>query len=138
MKTVKLYRPIGLTEMQLIAESNFKAFPPRLEWQPIFYPVLNQAYAEQIAFEWNTPDTFSGYCGIVTAFDVRADFINKYEIQNVGAAIHDELWIPSNELAKFNSNIVGTIEIVNVFFGENYIPSKNVLVENILNRFKIK
>jgi hypothetical protein len=58
MKTLKLYRPVGLREMELIAESNFKAFPPRLEWQPIFYPVLNHAYAEQIALEWNTPDSF--------------------------------------------------------------------------------
>ncbi|MBK5721430.1 hypothetical protein JGH11_11150 [Dysgonomonas sp. Marseille-P4677] len=61
-----LYRPVGLKELQLIIDLDFKAFPPRLEWQPIFYPVLNQEYAEQIAEKWNTKDEFSGYCGIVT------------------------------------------------------------------------
>ncbi len=75
MKTTKLYRPVGLKEMELITESDFKSFPPRLDWQPIFYPVMNQEYAEQIAKEWNTPDEFSGYCGIVTAFDVNSDYL---------------------------------------------------------------
>ncbi|WP_431215309.1 hypothetical protein ACQ86N_11730 [Puia sp. P3] len=41
MKTIKLYRPVGLRELELIQHSGWKGFPPRLEWQPIFYPVLN-------------------------------------------------------------------------------------------------
>ncbi len=49
-----LYRPVGLFEYQIIKESGFKKFPPRLYWQPIFYPVLTQQYAEKIAKEWNT------------------------------------------------------------------------------------
>ena len=44
-----LFRPVGLKELELIAESGWRAFPPRLEWQPFFYPVLNVEYAEQIA-----------------------------------------------------------------------------------------
>ena len=69
MKTT-LYRPVGLKEMELNVASGWRKFPLRLEWQPIFYPVLNQQYAEQIALDWNTKDEFSGYCGIVTAFDI--------------------------------------------------------------------
>jgi hypothetical protein len=46
-----LYRPIGRKEYDLIKQSDFKEFPPRLNWQPIFYPVLNQEYAEKIAGE---------------------------------------------------------------------------------------
>lgn len=38
---MKLYRPVGLRELELIAKADFKAFPPRLPEQPIFYPVLN-------------------------------------------------------------------------------------------------
>ena len=48
-----LYRPVNRAELDLIAVSNFKAFPPRLPEQPIFYPVLNESYAEQITVEWN-------------------------------------------------------------------------------------
>lgn len=119
MKTT-LYRPIGLQELQLIIDLAFKAFPPRLEWQPIFYPVLNQEYAEQIAEKWNTKDEFSGYCGIVTKFDLPTDYLQKYEVHNVGGFIHNELWIPSEELNEFNSKIVGQIEIVKVFKGDNF------------------
>src|SRR5712691_11101960 len=54
--TVTLYRPVGQKEMDLIAESNYRRFPPRLPQQPIFYPVLNEEYATQIARDWNTKD----------------------------------------------------------------------------------
>jgi len=57
--TTTLYRPVGLKELQLIIEFDYKKIPPRLEWQPIFYPVLNQEYAEQIAYKWNTGDEAS-------------------------------------------------------------------------------
>lgn len=70
MKTITLYRPTGLKELRLIINAAYKAFPPRLAWQPVFYPVLNQNYAEQIAREWNTQDEFSGYGGIVTRFGI--------------------------------------------------------------------
>lgn len=124
MKTT-LYRPIGLKELQLIIGLDFKAFPPRLEWQPIFYPVLNQEYAEQIAEKWNTKDEFSGYCGIVTKFDLSTDYLQKYEVHNVGGFTHNELWVPSEDLNEFNSNIVGQIEIVKVFRGGSFVISAN-------------
>ncbi len=136
MKTITLYRPVGLKEMELIAQSNYSLFPPRLEWQPVFYPVMNQQYAEQIAKEWNTPDEFSGYCGVVTSFDVDKEYLQQFEIQNVGDKTHNELWIPSDELTNFNKNIVDKIKIVNAFFGENYKQSSNLELNTILNNFK--
>ncbi|BAY82632.1 ADP-ribosylation/crystallin J1 [Calothrix parasitica NIES-267] len=48
-ETVTLYRPVGEKELVLIKESGCKQFPPRLPEQPIFYPVLNQEYAIEIA-----------------------------------------------------------------------------------------
>jgi hypothetical protein len=48
-ETTILYRPTGEHELALIAESDYSAFPPRLSWQPIFYPVLFEEYAAQIA-----------------------------------------------------------------------------------------
>jgi hypothetical protein len=36
-ETTKLYRPVGEKELALIAESGYRAFPPRQFWQPIFY-----------------------------------------------------------------------------------------------------
>lgn len=35
-----LYRPVGAKELDLIAASGYREFPPRLPEQPIFYPVI--------------------------------------------------------------------------------------------------
>jgi len=123
MKT--LYRPVGEKELILIAESGFKKFPPRLEWQPIFYPVLNEEYAIEIASNWNTKDAFGNYLGFVTEFEITADEFDKYNIQNVGASHHNELWIPAEKLAEFNKAIVGKIKISKVFIGEKFKQCTN-------------
>ena len=119
--TIRLYRPVGKKELDLIAESGYKGYPPRLIGQPIFYPVMNFDYAAQIAKEWNVVDEFSGYCGFVTAFDIDAKYVSKFEVQNVGGFEHNELWVPSEELQEFNEHIVGKIEISASFYGEKYV-----------------
>ena len=124
METTKLYRPVGVKELQLIKESGWKAFPPRLEWQPIFYPVLNQEYAAQIAKDWNTPDKFSGYAGFVTQFEIPTSYFQKFEVQNVGGKIHNEIWVKSEDLKEFNAQIIGDIKIVQAFYGENFKGQK--------------
>lgn len=115
-----LYRPIGKKEYDLIRQNDFKKFPPRLSWQPIFYPVLNQEYAEKIADEWNTKDENSDYVGIVTRFNINEVYINKFEKHIVGSSMCEELWIPSEELEEFNKNIIGKIEIIKIYYGEKY------------------
>jgi hypothetical protein len=115
---VVLFRPVGKKELELIEEAGFKAFPPRLFHQPIFYPVLNQAYAEQIARDWNTKDEISGYAGFVTKFSVRKEYLDKFSIETVGAqSVHEEYWIPAEDLDEFNQNIVGFIEVISEFHG---------------------
>lgn len=121
-----LYRPVGLKELELIAESGFKAFPPRLPFQPIFYPVLNFDYAEQIARDWNTKDKASSFCGFVTRWILADQFAGKYEVQTVGARNHQELWIPAEELEEFNQHIVGRIEIVNSYYGEAFVGKRDL------------
>ena len=107
-----LYRPVGQAEYDLIAWSDFTRFPPRLPEQPIFYPVLNQQYAHEIAQKWNTRYADSGYKGYVTRFRIDDAFISRYAVQTVGAGYHQELWIPAEELEEFNRHILGKIEII--------------------------
>ena len=115
-----LYRPVGVKELELIAASEFKAFPPRLYFQPIFYPVLNFAYAEQIARDWNTKDQASGFAGFVTQFEVADEYIGRYEVQTVGASQHQELWIPAEELDELNQHIINRIEVVASYYGSQF------------------
>ncbi len=98
--------------MELIRSTGFRAFPPRLPEQPFFYPVLNEEYATQIARDWNTKDERSGFVGYVLRFEVNNDFLGRYEIHVAGNSTHREYWIPANDVAEFNRNIVGTIEKV--------------------------
>jgi hypothetical protein len=107
-----LYRPVGPNELKLIEASGWKKFPPRLLEQPIFYPVLNEEYAIQIARDWNVPASGSGY---VTRFEVDEEYLKKFERQVVGDEIHEELWVPAEELEEFNNNIVGAITITKEF-----------------------
>jgi hypothetical protein len=115
--TVTLFRPVGQQEMDLIHAGGDRAFPPRLPFQPIFYPVLNEEYATQIARDWNTKDAASGYVGYVTRFRVRASFLQPYPVQTVGARQHQEYWIPAEDLEAFNQNLVGPIEVLATFRG---------------------
>lgn len=114
---MKLYRPVGQSELDLIAESGFKEFPPRLDWQPIFYPVLNKEYARQIAGEWNVKDAFSGYVGYVLELEVDDEFLKQFDVHTVGATRHQEFWIPSEILPDFNAHINGKIKIIEKFEG---------------------
>ncbi|MEM9998882.1 MAG: ADP-ribosylation/crystallin J1 [Bacteroidota bacterium] len=122
-----LFRPVGLKELELIAESGWRAFPPRLEWQPIFYPVLNFAYAEQIARDWNTTDDNSGHSGFVTRFEVDDDLASRYDVQIVGSAkVHQELWVPAEDLAEFNRHLLAPIEVVASYYGDRFDGVRNL------------
>lgn len=115
MSTTQLFRPVGPHELALIEASGYREFPPRLPDQPIFYPVMNEEYARQIARDWNVNASGAGY---VTRFHVESAFLTRYPEQVVGAAVHRELWIPAEDLPELNRNIIGLIEVVAEFHSE--------------------
>lgn len=112
MNTRTLFRPVGPRELALIRASGFRSFPPRLPEQPIFYPVMNEAYAREIAERWNVRESGAGF---VTRFAVDADYVARFEVQTVGARHHQELWVPAEELETFNQHLVGLIEVIASF-----------------------
>ena len=114
-ETITLYRPAGPEELELVKQSDYTRWPPRLPEQSIFYPVTNEQYAKEIATQWNVRDSNVGY---VTRFRVRKSFMDRYEIQQVGASYHTEWWIPTEELEELNDNIVGLIEVIGEYRAE--------------------
>ena len=104
-----MYRPTGPNEYKLVKELGFRAWPPRLEGQPIFYPVTNEKYATEITQQWNVKDDKIGY---VFRFLVKTEFARLYKVEKVGGAHHTEWWIPAEHLDKLNENIIGELEII--------------------------
>ena len=113
-----LYRPVGLAELGLIARAKFQAFPPRLPHQPIFYPVLNLEYAQQIARDWNAKQ--EAFAGFGTRFEVQQSYAEQFDVHRVGSRIHEELWVPAEQLEAFNRHLIGQIEVVASFYGEQF------------------
>lgn len=113
-----LFRPVGLEELRLVYEADLTAFPPRLPDQPIFYPVLNQPYAAKIARDWNTKS--GSKAGFVTRFEIDDAYVSHFERRVVGSQEHEELWVPSEQLADFNQHIAGLIQVVEAHFGDTY------------------
>lgn len=105
-RTITLYRPVGPKELELVKKSKWKRFPPRLPDQPIFYPVMSEEYAIKIARDWNVPASGEGH---VLEFEVLTSFIDQYETQDAGGKLHQEFWIPAEELEQFNDAIMGRI-----------------------------
>lgn len=108
--TTTLWRPVGPAELAYVRETG--TWPPRLPDQPIFYPVLNRAYAERIAREWNVPHSGTGY---VTRFRVETGYLRRYPTRRAGGEEVLELWVPAEELTEFNRHIVGGVEVVAEF-----------------------
>ena len=131
-----LYRPVGLTELELIAQADFERFPPRLPEQPIFYPVLSFEYAEQIARDWNS--TSGDSAGFVTRFEVDNEYVAKFETHVVGRRdIHQELWVPAEELDEFNAHIVSGIAVEAAYYGDEFegeIDAETNLPVNVVAR----
>lgn len=111
-QTTTLWRPTGPEELQLVRESDWCAWPPRLPEQPIFYPVLNEDYAVRIARDWNVKHDGAGF---VTRFEVESEFLRRYPVQQVGGPTILELWVLAEELEEFNAHIIGRIQVVREF-----------------------
>src|SRR5687768_9145052 len=126
VKNITLYRPTGVNELELIIDSGMKRFPPRLFWQPIFYPVLNFQYAAEIAERWNMGDVESDGVGFVTAFEIPDEYFRKFQVQTVGLDHHQELWVPAEQLDEFNNMIVGGIRIAKAFLGKKFTLTEKI------------
>lgn len=114
IKTTTLYRSVGKTELELVLKN--KRFPPRLPTTPsypIFYLVSDEAYAIEIARDWNTKDEDSGFEGHVLCFHVSPSFLVRFILASVGG--RREYWIPTESLGELNDRIIGDITLIHSF-----------------------
>jgi len=109
---------MDIEELRLVYNMGMKGFPPRKPEQPIFYPVLNLQYADEIAKQWNAKiETGSGF---VAQFTLDDAYGTRFEHRKVGASYHLEFWVPAEELPSFNDHIAPPIVVVSAYFGKNF------------------
>ncbi len=53
--------------------------------------------------------------GNVIRFSVRKSFADRYPVRTVGGSVHQELWIPAEELPELNRSIAGLLEVIAKF-----------------------
>jgi hypothetical protein len=123
-----LYRPVGLAELELIAATAYRAFPPRSELQPILYAVLDQRFAAQTAYDWNANDPESGYAGFVIRFAIDDGFALRYTLHDVGSGEYREVWIPSEDITELNTHLIGPMQVVDEFYGRRFAGPPLALV----------
>jgi hypothetical protein len=117
-----LFRPTGLRELELVRDAGWRAWPPRLPDQPIFYLVTTFAYAEKIARDWNSSRPSPDNWGFVTEFSITEDLALRYPIELAGGRDHAELWVPAEDLPAFNAGLIGLIKIVAAFKDRSSVP----------------
>lgn len=110
--TVTLYRAVGPGQLQAIVAMDWKAFPPRQAAQRYFYPMLHAAFAHKIAGDWNVRQSGAGY---VVSFNVSKAFLEGYPTYLIGGPEHREYRIPASDLARFNANIIGKIQLLAIY-----------------------
>ena len=72
----------------------------------------NRDYAIKIARDWNLPRDGAGF---VTEFEVDAEFLDRYDVHQVGGRTILEYWIPAADLDEINRHIDGQIQVVDEF-----------------------
>jgi hypothetical protein len=59
----------------------------------------------------------------VTRFSVENEYVAKFGRRVVGAARHEELWVPAEQLEEFNAHLVGHVEVIAAYFGPGFVGS---------------
>lgn len=97
--TVLLYRPVGQAELDLIAAADWLALPLQGSEARVFY--LTQPTAEPMGCG----------AGYLLRLTVEADYAAHFEAAATGRQ-PEQLRVPAAELAGFNHQLVGRIEVV--------------------------
>ena len=67
-----------------------------------------------------SPIRFRAFAGFVLRFEIDDEFATRYPIQVVGGRVHQELWVPAEELDEFNAHIIVPIRVMAQFYGEKF------------------
>ena len=97
MSTVTLWGPVGQAELDLIEQTRWTRFAPRLPDSRSSRPVLNEEYATKVARDGNTKGAARATSATCCASRSKPTMSAGFEPQRVDGAGIDELWVPVAE-----------------------------------------
>ncbi|SDT29234.1 SMI1/KNR4 family protein [Actinoplanes derwentensis] len=100
---ITLWRSVGPDELDAVASSGWRAWPPR----PVVATVADRQLAVRICREQTVPAEGAGH---VIQFDVDRRFLDRFEVGQGTRRDEREYRIPANAIADLNAHIIGAIE----------------------------
>jgi len=83
--------------------------------------------------DWNAQSP--SQAGYVTRFDVADSFASQFPRQIVGGREHEELWVPAERMGELNDGLIGSIRLVDAFFGSRFRGITDLETGEELRRF---
>ena len=65
-------------------------------------------------------DEIEGYQTRLTRFEVEQSYVEQFVVQTVGGRIHQELWVPAEQLDEFNRHIISPITVEATYYGPQF------------------
>ena len=106
MTPVTLYRSGGPKAPELLRQSGWTRFPPRLPEQP-YFSSRRLCPPGRARLERQGERR-----GLHDSFHVDAEYLSQFDAQWAGGPAHPEYWIPADRLEEFNRHIVGAIQVI--------------------------
>jgi hypothetical protein len=81
MSVVTIYHLVNQAQLDFIAASGYRAFPPRLPYTSVFHLVETEGYANEIADTWNDKAKRFDCPGAILECDIEFDFLRRFEFR---------------------------------------------------------
>ncbi len=111
MELQTLYRPVGSNELAWIIRSGWTRFPARLIKEPVFYPIIDDAFIAQKPVQ---KLRHADRAACIIRFHVIKDYLSKHAVNHVDADMHTEVHLSPDAIDELNNNIIGLIEITGI------------------------
>jgi hypothetical protein len=102
-----LFRPVGQLVVDLIESSDWRAFPPGLDWQLISHPGLTEENSATIARDWKAMDAADASVDHELKFEAYHEERNGHQVSEAGGRACGKHWITAELIDDINRSYVG-------------------------------
>jgi hypothetical protein len=110
--SLKLYKPLSVSEIRSIEHSNWRFLVPDCKDQQWFYLKLNRGYAESIARLWNSKQQLPSF---VVEICVNESFMQQFDVVSIAYEAQREYRLPVKRLDELNHHLEQPVRIISAY-----------------------